>query len=149
MEYKYKNIHIGSLIKEVFMERKMEEDRVCELLKITTKQLSNIFENESVDTKILLRISKLFEYDFFRIYSQHLLLYAPKSKNLDKIDNSPISRIPQFRKNLYTEEIIEFIIELIVTNKKSINQVISEYHIPRTTVYRWLEKHRTENESEL
>ena len=79
-----------------------------------------------------------FKCDFFRIYSQHLILYAPiKSENT----NREKSLLPQFRKNIYTREIIDFILERIRTNEMSKNEVIERYRIPKTTLYKWISKY--------
>ncbi|MDR6404059.1 MULTISPECIES: hypothetical protein [Chryseobacterium] len=58
------------------------------------------------------------EYDFFRIYSQHLILFAPQA-NIAYNRRSGIkkeSELPGFRKNIYTIEIINFILELQKTD---------------------------------
>ena len=49
---------------------------------------------------------------------------------------------PQFRKNIYTKEIIDFILEQIETKQKTIKQVIEEYKIPKTTLYKWISKYK-------
>ena len=106
----------------------------------TEDEVIEMYQQENLPTDILLKWSKLLEYDFFRIYSQHLILYAPiKSENT----NREKSLLPQFRKNIYTREIIDFILERIRTNEMSKNEVIERYRIPKTTLYKryklWLE----------
>jgi DNA invertase Pin-like site-specific DNA recombinase len=67
-----------------------------------------------------------------------LILYAPiKSEN----PNREKSLLPQFRKNIYTREIIDFILERIQTNEMSKNEVIERYGIPKTTLYKWISKY--------
>lgn len=142
MEFKFKDIHIGSLIEELMEERKIETSRACSFLDISESRLNEMFKQKSLDSEILLRCSKLLEYDLFRVYSQHLLLYAPPASiHYNKL-SAKSSKIPQFRKNVYTMEIIEFIVELISSKQKSVQQVITEYQIPRTTVYKWIKKHK-------
>lgn len=50
--------------------------------------------------------------------------------------------MPHFRKNIYTKEVINFMLEMIETGKKTKSQVISEYNIPKTTLYKWIEKNK-------
>jgi hypothetical protein len=89
-----------------------------------------------------LKWSKILKYDFFRLYSQHLILYSPPDsvKESTKRNHENIS-LPKFRKNLYTQEIISFVLELIEDGKKSRQQVISDYCIPKTTLYKWIKKY--------
>ncbi len=102
-----------------------------------------MYKSESMNTEILLKWSKLFEYDFFRIYSQHLILYAPSSVDEKaKEQKSKTTSLPQIRKNIYTKEIIDFILELIATGKKTKAQIIEEYRIPKTTLYKWESKYK-------
>ncbi|WP_317741149.1 helix-turn-helix domain-containing protein [Chryseobacterium soli] len=100
-----------------------------------------MFLCKSLDSEILLRWSKLLGYDFFRLYSQHLILYAPPAA-VSKI-NLPVqtTNLPQFRKNIYSKEIIDHILEIITNGEKTKNQVIKEYNIPKTTLYKWFNKY--------
>jgi len=98
--------------------------------------------SDSLDSDHLLKWSKLLEYDFFRIYSQHLILYSPQSSSKSNHSKLEKTSLPQFRKNIYTKEIIDFIIELIETKKKTKTQVIKEYKIPKTTLYKWIAKYK-------
>ena len=134
----FKDIHIDYFINQRVTENGIEISRICNFLKCTKKEISKMYESKSLDTELLLRWSKLLEYDFFRIYSQHLILYAPiKSEN----PNREKSLLPQFRKNIYTREIIDFILERIQTNEMSKNEVIERYGIPKTTLYKWISKY--------
>ena len=98
-----------------------------------------------MDTAQLLQWSKLLEYDFFRIYSQHILLYAPFGQ-VKSEDKQKKSSLPQFKKKLYTPEIIEFIVELVEKEEKTKQEIINEYRIPKTTLYKWIKKHKKEEE---
>ena len=99
-----------------------------------------MYKHKSLDTEILLKWSKLLEYDFFRIYTQHLILYAPPVKQ-EENENNKKSSLPQFRKNIYTKEIIDFILEQISNGKMTKNEVIERYRIPKTTLYKWISKY--------
>ena len=135
----FKNIHIGSIILQRVNECNIENTRICIFLKCNEIDLQKMYSSESLDSKILLRWSKLLEYDFFRIYSQHLILFSPPNppNQTDKRNS-----LPQFRKNLYTKELIDFIVDKIKTDKMTTKQVIENYRIPKTTLHKWLEKNK-------
>ena len=134
----FKSIHIGILINQAVTESGTEMSRICNFFNCTEDEVIEMYQQENLPTDILLKWSKLLEYDFFRIYSQHLILYAPiKSEN----PNREKSLLPQFRKNNYTREIIDFILERIQTNEMSKNEVIERYGIPKTTLYKWISKY--------
>lgn len=140
MGINFKDIHIGSLIQQSVKENNIEPNRICNFLKCSEEDIEMMYRSKSLDTELLLRWSKLLEYDFFRIYTQHLILFAPSTPvKQDKIVHSAL---PQFRKNIYTKEVIDFILELIDTNEKTRSQIIEEYRIPKTTLYKWIEKYK-------
>jgi hypothetical protein len=74
---------------------------MCSFLKKDEEAIDKIFESASVETDLLLRCSKLLEYDFFRIYSSHLILYAPPSA-VDKVKNPNRIRFLISKKYLYS-----------------------------------------------
>ncbi len=142
MKYNFKKIHIGFLINELVTKKKIEKSRIIKFLKVDEEQINQMYESASISTYYLLLWSKLLEYDFFRIYSQHLLLYAPPTSiNYKKTtgDNKP--GLPRFRKNIYTIEMIHFIMKLIEKGEKTKSQIIKDYNIPKTTLYKWTQKH--------
>lgn len=108
--------------------------------KISEDKVREMYNHKSMDTELLLFWSKLLKYDLFRIYSQHLVLYAPPTPiNYNEIKSKSI---PQFRKNIYTIEIIEFILDLIDKREKKKSDIVKEYNIPRATLYKWIEKYK-------
>ncbi|MGC5746649.1 transposase [Chryseobacterium sp. NFX27] len=134
----YKEIHIGKFIKEMVDENEVSMERICNFLNKDDQFIENVYQSRSIDTDLLLRWSKLLEYDFFRLYSSHLILYAPPSavnKNHKKSD-----KIPYFRKNIYTQEIKDFIMKRILSGEMTYGEVIKEYSIPKSTLHRWLQK---------
>lgn len=143
MVFDFKNIHIGSLISILIKERDIDLHRICKFLKCTDEELVTILSREFLDSDLILRFSILLEYDFFRIYSHHLILYShPRSMNHNHSSSEKKSSLPQFTKSLYTKEIIAFILELINSGKKTKQQIIQEYKIPKTTLYKWISKYR-------
>ncbi|RNA61422.1 transposase [Chryseobacterium nematophagum] len=135
----FKNIHIGKLIAIKAAESEMTFTRMCNYMKCSQEKLEEMFESKSIQAEDVLRFSKLFQYDFFRIYSHHLILYSPA----EAIKKEPISsKLPNFRKRIYTKEIVDFILELVETGVKTKKQVIEDYKIPKTTLYKWIDKHQ-------
>jgi len=45
--------------------------------------------------------------------------------------------LPVFRKNIYSQELISFILEQIESGEMTGNQVVKEYGIPKSTLSRW------------
>lgn len=142
MEFKYKNIQIGTLIELRVTEQDIKEERICDFLKINELQLHEVYQSKSIDCDLLLGFSKLLEYDFFRIYSQHILLYAPPASIHYNQQSKKSNKLPSFNKNLYTPEIISFIVQKVEKKEKTIAEIITNYRIPRTTLYKWLKKHK-------
>ncbi|MCT2409301.1 transposase [Chryseobacterium antibioticum] len=137
----FKTIHIGSLILKCVKESSIDISRICNFMDQTEDEISKMYTEESLHTIVLLRWSKLLEYDFFRFYTQHLILYAPPaSVGYSKIVVNKSTQMPQFRKNIYTIEIIDFILEQIKTGEKSKLEIIEQYKIPKTTLYKWISK---------
>jgi hypothetical protein len=135
----YKNIHIGKYIKEMVDHKNISIERICNFLGKDEEFIEKVYESKSIETDILLRWSKLLEYDFFRLYSSHLILYAPPSA-VNKTDTPKSDKAPQFRKNIYTQEIKDFILNRIESGEMTQAEVIKEYSIPKSTLHRWIQK---------
>lgn len=129
------------MIKERIAESEMETLRICNFFNCTEDEVIEMYQQENLPTDILLKWSKLLEYDFFRIYTQHLILYAqPSAKEQDS--KTEKSSLPQFRKNIYTKEIITFILEQIDSGAMTKIEVMEQYKIPKTTLYKWIDKYK-------
>lgn len=136
-----KKIHIGKLIQIRSVERDMEMSRLCRYFGCKEDEIKKTFENEDMSTALLLKWSKLLEYDFFRLYSQHLIFYSPPVSHDQQKGSDRKTSLPQFRKNIYTSEMIDFILKLVKSGTKTKRQIITEYRIPKTTLYKWIEKY--------
>ncbi|WP_415325848.1 transposase [Chryseobacterium sp. MMS23-Vi53] len=143
----FKNINAGALIKQRVLESEIEIPRICNFFSTTEEGIEAMYESKSLDAEILLKWSKLLEYDFFRIYSQHLILFSPQSNIYSNNKDKPHSELPQFRKNIYTREVINFIVDLIHSGEKNMSEVVDKYGIPKTTLHRWTVKYKNEKES--
>lgn len=135
-----KNIHIGKLIEIRWKELGIPIERTINFFKTTEEEIYHTFTQEYVSIEILLKWCKLLEYDFFRLFSQHLILYSPSSSGTNKKKKKE-SALPIFRKNLYTQDMIDFLLELVNSKEKTITQIINEYKIPKTTFYKWIKKY--------
>ncbi|WP_312089206.1 helix-turn-helix domain-containing protein [Chryseobacterium sp.] len=140
--HNFKEISIGQLIEMKVTESGISMSRICNFFKCPESEICKMYKNKSLDTDILLKWSKILEYDFFRIYSQHLILYAPISAANKEIKNTKKSSLPKFRKNIYTKEIIDFILEQISSGEMTKMQVMNRYKIPKTTLYKWISKYQ-------
>lgn len=138
----YKEIHIGNLIKIRVNEADIDILRICNFFSLNAVEIENMYNQPSLDSEALLKWSKLLEYDFFRLYSQHLILYSPPSSlKQTKISGKKYS-LPVFKKNIYTKEVIDFLVELVESGDKTIKQVIEDYRIPKSTLHKWINKYR-------
>lgn len=138
----FKEIHIGQLIKIRAEECGIEMDRICNFFSCTESEILSMYEDGDLKAGDLLKWSKLLEYDFFRIYSQHLILFSPPSNINYNMAVNPKSKMPRFRKNIYTKELIYYILEKINKGDKTKEQIINEYRIPKTTLYKWISKYQ-------
>lgn len=138
----FKNIHIGELIDKRVKETETSIDRIVNFFQCNEEDITKMYLSKSIDSESLLKWSKLLGYDFFRIYSQHLLLYSPPSSpDFHQKTKQKETELPTFRKNIYTIEIIEFILELLKSEEKTKKQIMEEYKIPKTTLYKWIKKY--------
>lgn len=139
MDFRF--IHIGKMIEKSVIESGIEISRICNFFHLEEQQIRNVYQSEDISASDLLKWSKLLKYDFFRLYSQHIILYSPScSTDCLKTKNKQKTSLPKFRKNIYTREVIEFILELINTGQKTKMQIVEEYRIPKTTLYKWISK---------
>lgn len=139
----FKHINIGSLLQLRLEELDISIARAALFLEIDEDEVINTFGCETIPTDMLLKWSKLLQYDFFRIYTQHLILYAPQDPKAAKRkkEDSQKSSLPVFKKNIYTNEVINYLIQLVESGKKSYKEIQDEYNIPATTILRWANKY--------
>ena len=138
MTTNFKNIHIGKLIKFRMQELDISLERAAIFLNMEEEEIKQVYTQESLDGEAMLRWSKLLEYDFFRIYTQHLILYAPQKANKPK---RKATGLPVFKKNIYSQEVIDYLLNLVESGKKNYAEVQKKYNIPNTTIMRWAHKY--------
>ncbi|MEY8760410.1 transposase [Chryseobacterium tongliaoense] len=135
----FKNIHIGSFVKKRCTECEISPLVISKFFGTSVTEIEKMYQQENMSTDILLKWSKLLKYDFFRIYTQHLILYCPPNKEHDYKKRNPL--LPKFRKNIYTIEIINYILQKIEEGEMTPAKVIAHYGIPKTTLYKWSQKY--------
>ena len=67
-----KNINVGECIRLRVEELDISIERICNFFKLDEQAITEMYNESDLKTNIVLRWSKLLEYDFFRLYSQHL-----------------------------------------------------------------------------
>ena len=112
------------MMREMVTESGIAISRICNFFNCTENEITEMYTLKSLDTETLLKWSKLLEYDFFRVYTQHLILYATLSAVDEKTKFKKKSSLPQFRKNIYTKEIINFVLEQINTKEMTKSEVM-------------------------
>jgi len=136
-----RNVHIGSIINQVIQEKDINMNEIRIKMGCSTRTLNKMLHSNTMDSLVLLKWSKVLRYDFFRLYSSHLMLHHGISNTLSKkTENVEIEGI-QIRKNVYTKELIEFLVNKVRNNEMNSSQVITQYGIPKTTFYKWLQKY--------
>lgn len=137
-----KDIHIGKCIEQKVTESNLPMISICNYFKLDEDDIRNCYKSEDISATALLKWSRLLNYDFFRLYSGHLMLYSSSSRI-----NQKVSVVPVFRKNIYTKEVKDYLLEIIYEKKKTIAEVIEIYGIPKTTLYNWLKKNLENNQN--
>ncbi len=140
-----KKINIGKMIEEACDAMQIKEERIEIFFSMPYAEVKKMYQQEHLCTNMLLKWSKLIKYDFFRVYSGHLINYHGISAKL-KNEKSFIDSGIQIKKNLYTPEIKEFIIQKVQSEQMTVNQAIERYGVGRTTLFRWLAKSKAENQ---
>jgi hypothetical protein len=62
-------IHIGSVVQQVFKKSKIRATELAELLHFDRSNVYAIFKRKSLDTDTLWALSKIFKHNFFEYYS--------------------------------------------------------------------------------
>ena len=66
-------MHIGKLIKQQMDEQGKSVVWLARQLSYSRTNVYKIYDKSSIDTDVLLRISILLQYDFFKLYSEDLI----------------------------------------------------------------------------
>lgn len=142
-----RDIHIGNIISQIIIEKKIDINELKARLGMSTRTFNKTLSSRSLDASVMLKWSKVLRYDFFRLYSSHLMLHHGISNTLSKkTDDVNIQGI-HIRKNVYTKEMIQFLINKVRNQEMTAMEIISQYAIPKTTFYKWLQKYPINDET--
>ena len=136
----FKNIHIGSVIQEQVKLQQIAMQRICKFFDCSEEEVEVMYQKSSLDAEILLKWSKLLKYNLFLYYQNHLILYAPSGAGISNKNISKDDSAPTFRKNIYTQEIKDYMVNLVLKKGKEPMKIAKKYQIPKNTLYRWLKK---------
>lgn len=140
----YKNIHIGSHIKRISEIRNLSMSRACSYFKCSQQDIIDIYNQKTLDSGLLLKWCKLLDYNFFMFYHTHLQLYKPSasSSKLSKKEMNNVDEGYVFRKNIYSPDIIDWILNKWQSGELTPQDIMKKYKIPRTTLYRWRKREK-------
>ncbi|RNA61555.1 transposase [Chryseobacterium nematophagum] len=139
-KFNFKHIHLGTLIQQKVKENGLAISEIIHCFGCEEKEIDKMYTSETLATELLLIWSKLLDYDFFRIYSEHLILYAPPAKVVQEGEGAKAHTYT--RKNIYTRGMIDFILDQLDSGEKTILQIKEEYGIPRSTLHTWIDKYK-------
>ncbi|CAN5915950.1 hypothetical protein BH11BAC7_BH11BAC7_24850 [soil metagenome] len=114
-------VHIGKLIGKKIKEIGMSKSELSRRISITPQSTHYILAKDSIDTDLLLKISRALDYDFF----QHYLGLSPQGKGNEALINVSSTelktQIAEIRKEINTLEIhngyLREIVNLLGPNK--------------------------------
>ena len=135
----FKEIHIGQHLKRISEFKNLSITRACAFLECSKKDIEDMYAQPSMDSQLLLKWCKLLNYNFFMFYHTHLQIYKPQASTTKLKDNQLEEELKPyvFRKNLYSPELIDWVLEQLRSQKLSAKDIIDKYQIPKTTLYRW------------
>jgi len=67
-------VHIGKKIRQIVTDQKMPVQNFAYAISRSRTVVYDIFERETIDTGLLLKISEVLGYDFFRLYSPKVVV---------------------------------------------------------------------------
>jgi hypothetical protein len=142
-----RNIHIGEIISKIIIEKKINMNELKARMGMSTSTINKMLISKSLDASVMLKWSKVLRYDFFRLYSSHLMLHHGISNALTKKTKDANIQGIHIRKNVYTKDIINFLVHKVGSNEMTPMEVINQYAIPKTTFYKWLQKYPINDET--
>lgn len=116
-------VHIGKLISKKIKEIGMSKSELSRRINVTPQSTHYILAKNSIDTNLLLKISRALDYDFF----QHYLGLNPQGKGNETLINVSSAelknQIAEIRKEINTLELhnsyLREIVNLLGVNKQA------------------------------
>lgn len=115
-------IHLGKLIKKEAMRQKYSQSKFGEKINTTKQNVSDIYKRSSIDTALLLTISKALSYDFFAVYYNEEPLKSMKEKELAQYKEE----IEELRKTLAIKEDKIRDLERVTSSNEMLINVLKE-----------------------
>lgn len=72
------DIHIGDKIKEVLVSKGISVSELALSIPCTRENANKILRKKTIDTALLIKISRILEYDFFNYISESLIFKGKK-----------------------------------------------------------------------
>lgn len=66
-------MHIGKLIREKVKEKHKTSVWLAQQMSYSRTNIYKLYDKKSIDTDVLFRISAILDFDFFSLYSEHML----------------------------------------------------------------------------
>lgn len=118
-------IHIGEKIKEVAKKKGITIVDFASKINCSRRNIYSIFNKPTIDTGLLLKISKVLEYNFFEYYNTVLSASYKIESSVD-VFNEPWEDMVEYKnKNSKNKEKIEELIKEI-EYLKEINQLLKK-----------------------
>ena len=92
-----RDIHIGSIIEKKLTEKSMTKTELAERINRSRSDVNDILKRKSIDTRLLIDISKVLEYDFIHnVYYKYKEEYtAPTVYIAFQIKENEIRDLPE------------------------------------------------------
>ena len=113
-------------------------ERLCKFLHATEAEVIAMYDAPSLDAELLLNWSKLLKQNLFLYYHYHLVLHSQIGATT-RVDKSK-SPFPQ---NFYTQELRNYLVNLVLKEGMKALEVRQRYRIPKATFYKWLQTAKT------
>ncbi len=75
-------VHIGNKIKATVLKRGMSVSEFGRRINTSRENVYSIFKRKTIDTGLLITISKILEFDFFEIYSPQIKKLKDENQDL-------------------------------------------------------------------
>lgn len=120
-------VKIGEKIKEVLEQRDMKLKNFAEEVGMARQNIYRIFEKDSIDTELLVRISNVLDYDFFTCFQSNCTLASynsssDHSNSLEELNRCILELEVKNKEITYLKRIIALMEErtelLLVRNKE-------------------------------
>jgi hypothetical protein len=112
-------VHIGAKIKEVVTALRMPVNELADKINKSRTVVYDIFERETIDTGLLLKISNVLDHNFFQYYLESTINLNEPQSSYSKNSSMLNSQLEECKNNFQSaQKEIEYL--------KKINQLLEE-----------------------